>query len=197
MIRKSLRLIPLFLIVAASAVVHAQSPNLLQNPDAGKGTQSWSSYGETSVEKNETYSCFVLRKGHFYQDVELPKGSYGQYLVFVGRGAGKRINTPAGPITTRAPYLYGYMMQPPPPGGKEILAYLQGQNMLAQITATNEWVNMWGIFEVPEGTTKVRFFLMGSAMADDPHEGAPVRFASLGLYLFQKKVEAEAFAMNY
>jgi hypothetical protein len=198
MVRKALMLFSLLFTVTASTLVNAQSRNLLQNADAAKGTESWSTYGEAVVEKKANYSCFVVRPGgHFWQDVELPKNAAGQYLVFIGRGAGERLSPKDGTAGTSAPYLYGYMMQPPPPGGKEILAYLQGQQMRAEIDATNEWVNMWGIFEVPDGTTKVRFFLMQSSTAKVPHDGSAARFASLGLFMFSRKEDAEVFVRHY
>jgi hypothetical protein len=126
MIFKTLLLFSLLFVVTANALVNAQSRNLLQNPDATKGEQSWRAYGDAVIETTATYSCFVVRHGgHFYQDVELPKEAAGQYLVFIGRGAGERITAKDGATGFSAPYLYGYMMQPPPPGGKEILEYLQ------------------------------------------------------------------------
>jgi hypothetical protein len=198
MIPKTLLLFSLLFIVTANTLVNAQPRNLLQNPDAAKGTQSWRSYGDAEVETNANYSCFVVRPGgNFHQDVELPKDAAGQYLVFIGRGAVERVVRKDGTAGTGAPYLYGYMMQPPPPGGKEILAYLQGQQMGAEISDTNEWVNMWGIFEVLDGTTKVRFFMMQSATANVPNDGAVARFASLGLFLFSRKEDAEVFVRHY
>ena len=198
MIPKKLLLFSLLFIVTASTLVNAQARNLLLNGDAAKGTESWRTYGDAVVEKNATFSCFVVHAGgHFWQDVELPKNAAGQYLVFIGRGAGERIKPKDGTANFSAPYLYGYMMQPPPPGGKEILAYLQGQQMRAEIEAANEWVNMSGIFEVPDGTTKVRFFLMYSATANVPQDGAAARLANLGLFMFSRKEDAEVFVRYY
>ena len=69
--------------------------------------------------------------------------------------------------------------------------------MRAEIGAANEWVNMWGIFEVPDGTTTVRFFLMYAGTPNLPHNGTAARFASLGLFLFSRKEDAAAFARRY
>jgi hypothetical protein len=194
MIRRTLLSLGLLLAgVNLSASVKAQSHNLLQNPDASVGGKSWRAFGEATVETTTANDAhFVVRNGgYFFQDVELPKDAAGHYLVVIGHGASERIN-PDGAITG-LPYLYGYMMQPPPPGGKEILEYLQGQNMLAHTSVKDDWVSMWGIFEVPEGTTKVRFFLNQALRAGVPHNGSAARFDNLGLYLFATRKEAQAF----
>ena len=197
MFRKTLRSLSLFVaIVSASAAVNAQS-NLLQNPDADQGGQSWRAFGESEIETTTTKEThFLVRNGgYFTQDVELPKDAAGKYIVFIGLGASERTN-PDGAITG-LPYLYGYLMQPPAPGQKEILSYLQGQNMLAQTSIQNEWVTMWGIFDVPVGTTKVRFFLSQALRAGVPHNGSAARFDHLGLYLFATQKEAHAFVRQY
>jgi hypothetical protein len=197
MIGRTLMSLGLFLaVVNASASVQAQPTNLLQNPDASRGAQSWRAFGETAIEttsENDTH--FVVRNGgYFFQDVALPEDAAGQFLVFFGRGASERIN-PDGAITD-LPYLYGYMMQPPGPDRKNILAYLQGQQMRAQPNLPDEWVSMWGIFEVPEGATTVRFFLNQALRAGVPHSGSAARFDNLGLYLFATMKEAQAFVRH-
>lgn len=197
MFRKTLRSFSLFVaVVSASAAVNAQS-NLLQNPDADRGGQSWHAFGESEIETTTTKEThFLVRNGgYFVQDVELPKDAAGKYILFIGLGASERIN-PDGAITD-LPCLYGYLMQPALPGQKEILSYLQGQQMLAATSAQDEWVTMWGIFEVPEGTTKVRFFLNQALRAGLPHNGSAARFDHLGLYLFATRKEAQAFVRQY
>lgn len=195
--KMSMQLIVFLVLVGANTLANAQSANLLQNPNADQDGQSWRAFGETAIESTTTNDAhFVVRNGgYFIQDVELPKGASGQYLVLLGRGAGERVN-PDGAITG-SPYLYGYMMQPPGPDRKEILEYLQGQRMFAQTTATDEWTNMWGIFEVPAGTTKVRFFLNQALRAGVPHNGSAARFDNLGLYLFATRKDAQAFVRQY
>lgn len=181
------------LFFAVLFAVNAQSQNLLQNPNADLGAQSWRAFGETAIETTTTNDAhFVVRNGgYFFQDVELPKDAGGQYLVLIGRGAGERVNSDGA--ITGSPYLYGYMMQPPSADRKEILEYLQGQRMLAQTTVRDEWLSMWGIFEVPEGTTKVRFFLNQALRAGVPHDGSAARFDNLGLYLFSTRKQAQEF----
>ena len=195
MIPKALWLALFLLLINAPA--NAQSQNLLQNPDADFGEQSWRASGDAAIESmggNDPH--FVVRNGgRFFQDIELPKNAAGQYLVLIGRGASERIN-PDGAITG-LPALYGYMMQPPAPDRKEILEYMQGQRMLARTNTPDAWVNMSGVFPVPEGTTKVRFFLNQALRAGVPHNGSAARFDNLGLYLFPTKEAAEHFLSQY
>lgn len=195
MIRKTLWLPLLMLIV--NAPVNAQSQNLLQNPNADLGEQSWRASGEAAIESagaNDPH--FVVRNGgSFYQDVELPKDAAGQYVVFIGQGASERINVDGA--ITGLPYLHGYMMQPRGADGKEILEYLQGQRMRAHTNAADQWVKMSGIFQVPEGTTKVRFFLHQASRAGVPHNGSAARFDHLGLYLFATKEDAQEFVRQH
>ena len=183
------RLLPLLIaLLSLGAICHAQSPNLLKNPNANEQTASWRAFKDATVEE----SCFVIRNGgYFLQDVELPDEAVGQYAVFVGRGSTDWID-PAGTITDR-PYLYGYMMV----DNARIVDYLQGQYMRAAPTAINEWSTMWGIFQVPVGTKRIRFFLSHGLHKDVPHSGHAARFDDLGLYLFPTHKEARDFAMQY
>lgn len=179
-----------------NSVCQAQATNLLINPDAGAQTAFWRAIGEATIERVTANNlCFVVRNdGSFFQDVKVSEEAAGQYAVFIGRGASERIN-PDGAITG-LPYLYGYMMQKGGargPHGKEILDYLQGQQMRSRSAIPNEWVQMWGIFKVPEGTNTIRFFLKQAERMGVPQNGSAAWFDDLGLYLFATKEEAEAF----
>lgn len=179
-------------LLSLSPLCMGQSRNLLLNPDADLGAKHWRTVGEAKVEATENNFCFVLRNGgSFLQDVDLPDNAVGQYAVLIGRAASERINDD-GAITD-LPYLYGYMMEQAPPNAGRIVEYLQGQQMRASTGMTNEWVNVWGIFKVPEKTKKIRFFLNQARRKGVPHNGSAARFDHVGLYLFQTKEEAEAF----
>ena len=187
---KSLRLF-LFALLATTSV-RAQSVNLLQNPNADLDTQFWRAMREATVEEIEGNHCFVVRNGgSFYQDVTLIQDATGQYAVLVGRGSAERIN--ADGAITGLPYLYGYMMSAAEPGGGRIHAHLQGQRMLGSATSKDEWVKMWGIFRVPEGTGRIRFFLSQASRQGVPHNGSAARFDDLGLFLFPTEEAARAF----
>lgn len=183
--------IPLLLLFLSLAVISAsaQSDNLLQNPNADLNGQSWQARGEATVEEINGSRSFVVRNGgSFSQDVALPQGAAGQYVVFIGRGSSERVNS-NGSITD-LPYLYGYMLEGE--GSKErILDYLQG--MLGRTTFANEWVGMSGVFKVPEGASKIRFFLNQALGRGVERDGSAARFDDLGLYIFPTEKEAKAF----
>jgi hypothetical protein len=184
-------------VVGGTLVCNAQSRNLLQNPNANEGPKFWRSFGESTIEAATGNNlCFVVRNGgYFVQDVPIPDDAAGQYAVLIGRGASERIN--ADGAITGLPHLYGYMMEQGPPNGGIVLAYLQGQRMLADTKIRDEWVDMWGIFQVPERTRRIRFFLNQALRGGVPHNGSAARFDNLGLYLFATKDDAQAFVNQY
>ena len=184
----------LSVFVSGASIHNAQYRNLLENPNADQELNRWRAFGEATVEVSTgNNSCFVVRNGgYFFQDVLLTGDAVGQYAVLIGRGASERIND-NGAITG-LPYLYGYMMEEK---GDSVLAYLQGQQMLANTRMRDDWVDMWGIFRVPEKTKRIRFFLNQALRNGVPHNGSAARFDNLGLYLFAVKEDAEAFVRQY
>ena len=184
----------LSVFVSGASIHNAQYRNLLENPNADQELKRWRAFGEATVEVSTgNNSCFVVRNGgYFFQDVLLTDDAVGQYAVLIGRGASERIND-NGAITG-LPYLYGYMMEE---NGDSVLAYLQGQQMLANTRMRDEWVDMWGIFRVPEKTKRIRFFLNQALRNGVPQNGSAARFDNLGLYLFAVKEDAEAFVRQY
>jgi hypothetical protein len=189
-------LLPFVLLCLAVTQAGAQTGNLLQNPKADLETRHWLAFGQAAVEEVGGNRVFVIRDGgYLLQDIVLPGGAVGKFAVLIGRGSSERIN-PDGAITG-LPYLYGYMMAPGGPEGGRIFAYLQGQEMLCSATSAGEWVKMWGVFRVPEGTGRIRFFLNQALRRGVPHNGSAARFDDLGLYLFPTEEEAESFAASY
>lgn len=184
----------LSVFVSAASIHQAQSRNLLENPNADQGMKLWRASGEATVEVcagNDP--CFVVRNGgYFFQDVLLTDDAVGQYAVLIGRGTSERIN--ANGAITGLPYLYGYMMGE---NGDSVLAYLQDPQMLAKPRMREEWVDMWGIFRVPERTKRIHFFLNQGLRNGVPHNGSAARFDNLGLYIFTAKEDAEAFVRQY
>ena len=193
MTRTTIRpVLPLLWVLLGVTIAGAQPANLLQNPSADLNAQHWRATGQASVEEVNGNRGFVVRNGgSFHQDVTLPAGAAGQYIVLIGRGSSERIN-PDGAITG-LPYLYGYMLAPEDATGGRILAYLQGQRMLGSATRKDEWVQMWGVFRVPEGAGRVRFFLRQAERRGVEHNGSAARFDDLGLYTFPTEEAAKAF----
>ncbi len=197
MAEQTLKLTILLGFLLTAVIVNAQSRNLLQNPNANQDSQYWRATGQATVEMTTGNNlCFVVRNGgSFYQDVILPDDATGQYAVLIGRGSSERIN-PDGAITG-LPSLYGYMMEQGEPNGGRILGYLQGQKMLSSAKYKDEWVDMSGVFRVPEGTKRIRFFLSQAARQGAPHNGSAARFDNVGLYLFSMKEDAQTYVNQY
>ena len=184
--------------IALTAIsAFAQTNNLLWNPNADDGTDSWRAYGDATVEQTSDGNWrFVVRnQGYLLQDVTLPDGSVGKYALLIGRTSSERIN--ADGAITGLPYLYGYMMESSDPSGGRIKSYLQGQRMLCWAKNPNEWVTVWGLFEVPSGTGAIRFFLNQAERKDVPQNGSAARFDDVGLYIITTEEEAVAFVQVY
>jgi hypothetical protein len=196
--KRTRRCISVLLWIALTAIMaHSQTNNLLHNPNADEGANNWRAYGNATVEQTDdgNWRFAVRNKGYFLQDVTLPDGSVGKYALLIGRVASERINTDAA--ITGLPYLYGYMMESASQTGGRVNSYLQGQQMLCWAKNANEWVTVWGVFEVPAGTGAIRFFLNQAERKDVPQNGSAARFDNLGLYLFPTEEEAKAFARIY
>jgi len=182
-----------FLLITAA--VQAQTKNLLQNPNAETEGVHWRAFGDAVVENGGPGGLhFVTRnRGYFFQDVPLTRETAGKYALLIGRVSSERINRDGA--ITGLPYLYGYMMADPK-GGK-ISEYLQGQNMLGRARDKNSWVVVWGVFEIPDGTTTIRFFLNQAERQGVPQNCSAARFYDLGLYVFDTKDEARVFVEMY
>ena len=194
---KQRALLSLLFLCLAITQARAQAENLLQNPNADLEAQHWRAFGQATIEEVNGNRLSVVRnaRGYFLQDIVVPEGSVGKFAVLIGRGSSERIN-PDGAITG-LPYLNGYMMAPGRPEGGRIFAYLQGQQMRSSATSVGEWVKMWGVFRVPGGTGRIRFFLNQALRRGVPHSGSAARFDDLGLYLFPTEEEAKSFAASY
>jgi hypothetical protein len=182
---------------AITIFASAQTNNLLLNPNANDGANNWRASGDAVVEQSEDGDWrFVVRDmGEFIQDVQLPDDAAGKYALLIGRLSSERIE-PDG-VITGLPYLYGYMMESANPGNGRILSYLQGQQMRCRAETVNEWALSWGIFEVPDGTHAISFFLSQAERKGVPQNGSAARFDDLGLYLFTTEEEAKTFAQSY
>ena len=188
-------MLTLFLCLA-SGMSNAQTANLLQNPNADLEAKHWRAFGQATVEEVQGKRLFAVRSGgYFTQDVILPEGAAGRHAVLIGRGSSERVD-PGGAITG-LPSLYGYMMAPGVRDGERILDYLQGQQMLGSVKFVGEWVKMWGVFKVPEGASRIRFFLNQALRQGVAHDDSATRFDDLGLYLFPTEKEARTFVDSY
>lgn len=172
-----------------------ESRNLLTNPTADSGTTSWNGNGTrgtaTMASGKTTFyiQSTAATSANFYQDVTLPSGVTGKYLVFIGYG---RTALAVPSSITRHPYLYGHEMN----ASNTILTYLQGQNMLHTAT-TGRWQTMSGIFQISTGATKIRFFMNQASQVGDPPDNTRASFDDLGLVLFDTLAEAQEYRDYY
>lgn len=195
-LKRSIESLLLFSLLALSA--NAQTNNLLKNPRVDDGANLWRAYGDARIEQTADGNWrFVVRnKGHFAQDVELPDDPVGKYALLIGRAASERIN-PDGAITG-LPYIYGYIMRKSAnPNGERILSYLQSPEMLCSARKENEWVTLFGIFQVPGEARAITLFLNQAERKNVPQNGSAAWFDDLGLYLFATEAEARAFVKAY
>ena len=171
--------------------------NLLKNPNADLDVEHWKAEQNATVEDvSGGNRIFVVRnKGSFRQTVELPEKSVGQYALLIGRGASERIN--ADGAITGLPYLYGYLLSSDRPDGKQINTYLTGQKLLGRAQTENEWVVMFGVFQVPKETVAARIFLSQAERRGVPQNGSAARFDEVGLYLFETEKAALNFVERY
>src|SRR5262245_30225884 len=187
--RLSPRLPPL-LISAICLVAAAQGPrNLLYNPEADFSNAAWIPAGDAIVEPCGGNPCFALRNhGSFQQTVTIPRDLAGHFVVVIASAASERVNGDGS--ITGLPSLYGLMIAE---DGGRILAYLQGQHMLARPPAPNVWVKVWGIFPIPAGTHLLAVDLHQAERANSPQNGSAARFDNVGAYVFPTEAEANAF----
>lgn len=192
-----------FLMLAVSISVGAQT-NLLRDPDTripASGTpaierrprtQAWRGAGHAEVkDAGEGFPVYAVSMGgSFGQEVSLPAGSAGKHALLIGFGTSDRV-FPDNDITDH-PYLYGYMNSP-----GRIVDYLQGQRMLWESRDPNEWRCLYGVFQIPEGTTSISFFLNQAQRRGTEHDGSIARFSRPGLFIFDTAAEASEYAATY
>lgn len=193
--KMNIKIVILFCVIFAATGANAQT-NLLLNSNADFGLENWHTFKQTVVEDFNETKVFVVRNGgHFVQDVNLTETDIGKFVLLIGRGSSERINVDGA--ITGLPCLYGYMMSPGERNSGRIYSYLQGQKLRGDAQTENEWVTMFGIFQVPEGTGRICFFLNQAERRGVPHNGSAARFSNLGLYLFETEEDALEFARAY
>jgi WD40 repeat protein len=167
--------------------------NLVKNPDAGRAAPSWETKGEVSIDTGDPGNhLFIIRYGGmFRQDVPIGE-STGRYVLLIAWASSERVNP--GDDQTGYPYLYGYFLDSA--DKNKINAYLKGEQMLLSPNTADEWGLIYGIFQVPENTGSVRFFLQ-QADGRSPQDGSAARFDQPGVFLFDSEAEAIQFVDKY
>jgi hypothetical protein len=173
-------------------VAGVNTVNVLRNSNASQGIRFWNADGNATIEQVDGDQCFVLRRGgRFRQIVSISEGDENLYVVFVGRVLSEYVH-PDGAITDR-PHLYGLALGE----SERILGYLQGDTMRGRADRPQEWETVYGIFHVPNGTTRIQFELGQGRRKGVPYSGAAARFDDLALYAVTDEPAARAIAARH
>jgi hypothetical protein len=179
-----------FAVLVACAAPQSATGNLLVNGDARRGVDGWKSRGLATVETFLGVPSFTVRyQGAFSQEVALTDRAVGTFAVLLAKGQSDRVNTDGS--ITGLPYLYATVGTE---DRKRILAYWQGQHMLARPEYSTEWVPMSGVFQIPKGARFIYVQLNQAQRKDSPQDGSAARFAEVQFHLFETEAEAKAFA---
>lgn len=191
--------IALSCFVLLTAVVHAQSLNVLNGSNADVDLEYWITAGNTDIEEVDGDPCFVIRDGgYFAQEIALPEDAAGQFAVLTGLVSSTRTGT-NGAITG-LPYLYAYMMNDGNVnnGGNALIhSFLQVLDDRSDINTESNWLPIWGIFAIPEDTGRIMVFLKQAKQRNIAYNNAEARFDDLGVYLFSSADDARAFVDEY
>lgn len=164
--------------------------NLLSNPDGSGGTRHWKVFGEVSAD-----SRFEVRKGHAIQIVKLD-GAVGKFILLIANAGTEKFKT--NRTLTGFPGLGGYLLSTYNPHGvNEITTYLNAGSPKGMPTASEELVTIYGIFEVPESTVAAQVTINRASRDGEDDDGSAAIFERVGLYLFDTREEAIAFAKKY
>jgi hypothetical protein len=180
-------------VLIALTLMQAPPVNVLTNGDARQGDTGWTRGGTASTESLGGVPCFTVRSpGWFAQDVMLPSSAAGSYAAIVGRGQAERVN--ANNSITGLPYLYGMVFAA---DHTHVLAYWQGQLMLARSEYPGQWAAMSGVFRVPEGAATISLQLRQAERKDDPQDGSAARFTDVRMVMFSSEAAARDFVAAY
>ncbi|MDH4196840.1 MAG: WD40 repeat domain-containing protein [Candidatus Aminicenantes bacterium] len=173
-------------------VVDGQA-NLVVNPAANQGLNSWSAEGEVTVEQEEdgNFVYTIRYSGTLSQDVPVGEAA-GRAVLVVARTASERIEEDGD--QTGLPYLYGQVMGGP--GGRRVLLYLQESTLTHPDREVGTWGTVWGVFEVPAEADFVRLVLSQSD-GRRAQNGSAAWFDDVGVFVFDSRDEALAFARRF
>jgi len=164
--------------------------NLVKNPSANREVGEWRAEGEVSIERSdEGDTYFAIRYGGMLrQDIDIA-GAEGRTILFIALSASERIEEDGD--QTGLPYLSGEMAKAE--DDHIVTAHLSAQSMMHSLKTSGEWGTVWGIFQVPPDTGRLRLFL-GQADGGKPQNGSAAWFDDVGVFLFDSEDEARTFA---
>jgi hypothetical protein len=182
-----------FAVLVACAAPQSATGNLLVNGDARRGVDGWKPRGMATVETFLGVPSFTVRyQGAFFQEIALTDRAVGTFAVLLAKGQSDRVNADAS--ITGLPYLYATVGTE---DRKRIIAYWQGQDMLARPEYSTEWVPMSGVFQIPKDARFIYVQLKQAERKDSPQDGSAARFADVQFHLFETEAEAKAFVKQH
>ncbi len=182
-----------WMCLTAALAFQAPGANMLVNGDAAGGTGGWIVQGQAKAERIDGVPCFTVRSGgSLEQGLRLPPDSVGRFAALVGKGDADRVNEDGS--ITGLPYLYGMVIAA---DRTRLLAYWQGQQLLARPRQPGEWVTMSGVFSVPYGAESVSIQLRQAERKGLPQNGSAARFSDVRLVLFPTEAAARAYVEEY
>ncbi len=179
-------LIVLLLLATIPMSVSAQTVPFYGNILPRLSDSGWTVSGAASVAKNgltATIEETATKSGTIYTDISV-KNTAKSYALLIAYTKAEDVRD-NGDITG-LPYIYGYFMDK---NGK-ILSYLQKENMRYSGTTDGVWDVSNGVFEMPAGTVKIRYFLKQGSRKGTVKDGRDATFAKPGVYLFDRGVQA-------
>jgi hypothetical protein len=170
--------------------VQAQQ-NLLSNPDASGGTRDWRVYGDVVAAEN---ARFEVRDGHAVQIVKLEDAT-GKFVLMIANAGTEKFKKDR--ILTGFPGLSGYLLRSVKPAGSEINTYMNAGSPSGLRNAPGQFSKIYGIFEVPENTVAAQVTMGRASRLGEEDDVSAAIYYNVGLYLFDTREAAIAFARKY
>jgi hypothetical protein len=161
--------------------------NHLSNPTGEDELESWTSSGEVSIAEDEDTVSFrtadrLDERAYLYQDVSIANAGSENYLCLISTVYGE----PDSAAITELPYVYGYLLD----RDENIVTYLQ-QDTCIHDGSADDWIIVYGIFEVPESARSARVVLKQAYQDGTPPAGEYARFRDADIRVFGSQEEAE------
>ncbi len=152
---------------------------------------NWVTQGGVSVASDGTVTLTEngSESEQAYKDVAV-SGRAGEHVVFV---AYTKAETVRANDITGLPVIHGYAMG----ADGKIMSRFKGQATIRKDAKSGEWTVSSGVFKVPAGTVKIRYFLDQAEKAGSSKNGDDAMFTMAGLYVVKDKQAAERIVGNY
>lgn len=142
---------------------------------------------------------------HFMKDISVAEEYAGQVAVLISYTNAEKLQsnvygTKKSDITG-LPYVYGYFFDMKEHKNGRVMEhvsqYLQGPTMRHQGACDNEWKVSYGLFEIPKGTLKTRFFLKQASRRGTEKDGRAAWFYKPNLLIVPTMADAKKVVDEY